>query len=343
MLSMMCLAMLCGCADSERGYKAGHLSGVIWGTAYNITYKEYPTLGDVEITEAVFEALDGVDMAANAFNAQSEVSVFNATGRLTGASDVFRHLYARSEEINRLTDGAFDPTVAPLVNLWGFGSSEGKVNPTEQDIALALASVGMDNINVTDSAFTAVKDGVQLDFAAIAKGYGVDCAATALKNMGIEDFMVEIGGEVRVSGRNPHGESWAIQIDAPSLDTTGSHTRLAIVRLTDAAVATSGNYRNFHTDDKGNLVGHTISPVTGRPVQTEILSASVFAEETVTADALATASMVMGMDAATETIKRLADNPKSGVYGAVFVTSEGERFVIHPVALNGQHVEITTR
>lgn len=326
------------CADSEK-YTPEHISVVVWGTVYHVTFNPEGVENTFEVTSAVTESLNEVDSAANLFNPKSELSVFNSTGFLNSPSGHFRTIFTKSAKLNRETDGAFDPTVGALVRLWGFGDDTGENAPDSVQIANAMATVGFANIE-TDSAgvFTQVP-GLTLDFGAIAKGYAVDWVANALSAMNITDFMVEIGGEVRVSGNNPSGGEWIIQIDEPLPDTTGSHRRLMVIEVKDAAVATSGNYRNFRYDDEGRLVHHTISPVTGRPATSDILSATIIAADCLTADALATASMVMGLQKASAMIERLCANPETEVFGAIFVTSgydAGSPYQVHIVEGDSQ-------
>ncbi len=337
------LLSLASCADSDGTYVPERITGVVWGTTYSITYN--PTKGGDSdaVRAAVTTAIAAVDSAANAFSPTSEIVRLNVAGRLHHPSAHFLRLCNTSADINRASDGAFDPTLGPLVDIWGFGAGEAKANPSTADIDSALVSVGMAKVMVGVDSVHFAHPAMRLDFGAIAKGYGVDCVAEALANNGITDYMVEIGGEVRGAGLSPRGTAWAVQIDAPVPDKSGVHTRLAVAELTDAAMATSGNYRNFRREPDGTLVYHTISPVTGRPVITDILSATVVCSDAMTADALATASMVLGLERASAMITRLAEVKDSGVYGAIFVTSSTERdtpFAMHNVALDNRHIVI---
>lgn len=333
-----------GCVVNGGKSAPVHLSGVVWGTAYNITYIPTPDVSLEQATAAITEALDAVDTVANAFNPSSEISVFNRVGYLYTPSASFVELIERSKLFNKYSYGAFEPTLAPLVDLWGFGaSSKEQECPDNKAIAAAMTKVGLDKIQTTpDGTIKVLTPGVRLDFGAIAKGYGVDKVAAALTRLGIKDYIVEIGGEVRVGGQSPRGDKWAIQIDAPIPDTTGTHTRMAVLTLCEAAVATSGNYRNFRTNSSGQQVYHTISPVTGRPATSDILSATVIASRTADADALATACMVLGLKQASTMITTLTKDPEIGIYGAIFITADKEgHYTLHPVSINTRHATLS--
>ena len=215
------------------------------------------------------------------------------------------------------TDGAFDPTVAPLVNAWGFGFKSGQL-PDSAQVDSLLALVGLRHIRLQEGRV--VKDNPLsiLDFSAIAKGYGVDRAADVLRSHGIKNFMVEIGGEVVTEGTNEKGEAWRIGINKPVEDSTSVNAELQeVISLSGKAVATSGNYRNFYVKD-GRKIAHTINPLTGYPVQQDILSSTVIASTCAEADAFATAFMVMGLKKAQEV---LASQPALEAY--FIYTDEG--------------------
>lgn len=334
----MLLFIVAGCGKSDT-YTPETLSGVVWGTTYNITVPR----NDKNIAQAVNQAISGVDSAANAFNQASEIAVLNREGRLDNASRHFMDILETAIKFNRITGGAFDPTVGPLVDLWGFGagSSDGAHRPSQATVDSLRALTGIDKISISEPNSVTLRPGSRLDFAALAKGYGVDCVSHAIEGLGIENYMVEIGGELRVRGRNPHGQLWSVQIDTPIPDTLGRHSQLAVVRLADAAVATSGNYRNFFTDADGRMVSHTISPQTGCPVQTEILSATIFARDCMSADALATACMVLGLDKASELIDTLVSDAANGIYGAVFVTEDCDgNYLLNCVGIDNAHITL---
>ena len=335
--AMCIMAVLAVSCTRTNEYTPEKINGVIWGTMYSITYNG-DGIDDADvINNGITDALNEVDAAANAFEPTSELALLNADGKLDNPSQHFIKLLEVSSKIYRESRGAFNPTIGPLVDLWGFGAGQGSINPNDAQVDSALTLVDFEKIEFNSNQVQLAGSGMRLDFAAIAKGYGVDCASEVLRKNGIKDFMVEIGGEVRVQGLSPRGDKWAIQIDAPVMDNSVAHTRLAVLKLQDAAVATSGNYRNYRFDNSGKLVYHTISPVSGHPVETDILSATIVAAEAMTADALATASMVMGLKDASDMIQRLSADKNAGVYGAVFVTESADSespYIIHTVALH---------
>jgi thiamine biosynthesis lipoprotein len=216
----------------------------------------------------------------------------------------FRHVFTLAQRISEATGGAFDITVAPLVNAWGFGFKQG-TNPSDAQIDSLRQFVGMDKVQLQGDTLTKTDPCLMLDCSAIAKGYGVDGVADYLEGTGIHDYMIEIGGEIRVSGTNPQGKPWHIGIikpvDDPLAQDTGDIQQ--VVEVSNTAIATSGNYRNYYEQD-GRKIAHTIDPRTGRPVQRNILSATVLAPDCATADAFATAFMVVGLDEARQILEK---------------------------------------
>lgn len=322
-----CAVALFVACTSSRDYKDSSASGVIWGTEYHIIYNGEGCEADV--MAVVADSLRAVDEAANMFNPSSEVSRLNTAGSMAAPSQVLQCLIELSRRVSRASGGAFDPTVGPLVDAWGFGTSSAyRTAPSDSIVAKTLALIGIDKVVMTADTLH-LEPGMRLDLSAIAKGYGVDCAARALEALGITDYMVEIGGEVRVRGLSPRGTPWRIQVDAPIPDTSGRHERLTVIELADGAMATSGNYRNYRTDAAGNTVYHTISPVTGRPAVSDLVSATVIADDCATADALATASMVLGLDSATTLLRNYPT-----VRRALLVTKSADAFNIHDITPN---------
>lgn len=316
-------------------YQPRYISGVIWGTNYHITYNS-DGIGQSDMTNVVTAILDSLDASFNAFNPSSELSRLNSSGSIN-ASPRFLEVLAEGRRISALTDGAFDPTVGPLVDLWGFGAGSDKSYRYEPDAAAldsARAAVGFHNISIDGNRLTRLNPLTRLDFAAIAKGYAVDCVANSLSRAGCSDYLVEIGGEVRASGTNPSNDKWCIQIDNPAPDNLDHHGALAYVYVDDAAIATSGNYRNFRTLADGSVVAHTLDPATGRPAVTDVLSVSVIAASAMTADALATAAMVLGSERATQLFNSLSNND---FFGAIIVTSAGST----PIRIDSRHASVS--
>ena len=252
-----------------------------------------------------------VDSLLQAFNQSlstyipdSEISRFNATDSLAFESPFFYPVLETSQKIFEITGGAFDPTVGPLVNAWGFGPNKQPSADTSKVDSL-MKFVGFDKITFTPSYIIKEVPGMYLDFSAIAKGYAVDLVAGFLSANEVENYMVEIGGEVVCKGKNEKGEFWLIGVDNPDLDAI-SENIAATVYIENRAMATSGNYRNFY-EANGKKYAHTIDPVSGRPIQHSLLSASVFANNCMTADALATACMVMGVEKSIELFESQAE------------------------------------
>ena len=287
-------------SDGGEGYIT--LRGRTMGTSYNIKYEDAQ---ERNFQSGVDSLLEVFNQSVNHYLPESEISQFNRQDTLSFRSPYFYPVLKRSDEIYQSTNGAFDPTVAPLVNAWGFGP-DGGILPDSVNIDSLLQLVGFDKIKYTTQYVTKTKPSVQLNFSAIAKGYGVDVVADYLRKKGIDNLMVEIGGEVSCHGKNPEGELWKIGIDNPSLPGSMSAT----ITLNNQAMATSGNYLNYYERD-GKRYAHTIDPQTGYPVQHSVLSASVIAPDCMTADGYATAFMVMGLE---EAQKVLANNPSLDAY-----------------------------
>jgi thiamine biosynthesis lipoprotein len=256
-------------------------------------------------------ALKDVDQSLSMFNQQSIISRVNR-GEDVEVDSLFKRVFLLSRQVSEATDGAFDITVAPLVNAWGFGFKNGSL-PDSAAVDSLRALVGWQRVTLTPENRIHKEDaGIILDCSAVAKGFGVDVVADLLRSKGIENFMVEIGGEVVVSGKNPKGEAWHIGVNKPDDDPTSSNRELeTVLTLDNQALATSGNYRNFYVTDEGRRVAHTIDPHTGYPVQHSLLSATVLAPNCATADAFATAFMVLGIDRAKEVLVR---HPELEVY-----------------------------
>lgn len=261
--------------------------GMVWNTVYHITYQ-----GEKTLCDSVTAVLNDVGKSLSVFDKASLVSKVNRS-QSTNVDAHFMAVYNTSKIVNSVSGGMFDPTLSPVITAWGFGPGH-KVSPDTIAIDSLMSFSGIEKTNLNGS--TLVKDDIrtQFNFSAVAKGYGCDMVARMLRRNGVENYLVEIGGEIAVGGNGPSGEAWTISIDRP-VEEKGdlSHDASAVLRLTDAGVATSGNYRNFHVaGDK--TVGHTISPKTGRPVTTDVISATVIAPTCMEADAVATACMAAG-------------------------------------------------
>ena len=288
--------------------------GKIFGTTYVVKY-----LANEDLSADIVKELDEVNASLSIFDENSTISKINQN--ITDTIDErVRYVFNLATQVSQATDGAFDITVGPLVNLWGFGfKNRGNVKDEQIDSLLPL--VGYKKYRLEGKAV--VKDNVDMvfDCGAVAKGYGVDCVANVLEQHGITDYMVEIGGEVVAKGHKDNGQSWLIGISAPSENAVENQEIEAKITLNNQAVATSGNYLNYYEKD-GKRYAHTIDPKTGRPVQHSLLSATVVAKNCATADAYATSFMVMGAEKAKQVLAKhkdlqaffICDDGKGGLY-----------------------------
>lgn len=275
-----------------------YAQGLVFGTRYNITY-----LYNADLKQEIEQTLAGVDNALSMFNPESTISQVNNSEVIQVSDPLFLKVYRRAMEISDWTGGAFDITVAPAVNAWGFGFKHAQ-NIQQATIDSLLEITGYTRIHEKDGLIEKDDPRIMLDCSAIAKGFGSDMVADMLRAKGINDFMVEIGGEIVVSGHNPKGKLWNIGISKPVDDSLSVNNELqTVIPVTDIAMATSGNYRNFYMKD-GRKYAHTIDPHTCMPVSHSLLSATVFAADCATADALATSMMVMGLDSAQALLSR---------------------------------------
>ena len=299
-LFILVVLFVAGIAVGRKNADYQHDSGLVFGTSYNITYQSNDNLKP-EIEKTLAE----VDASLSPFNEKSVITHVNKNEAVT-LDDHFITVFRLSSEIYKDTEGAFDITVAPLVNAWGFGFKNG-ITPDRHAIDSLMQFVGFDKVKLQDGKIIKTDDRLMLDCSAIAKGYGVDAVARLLKSKGIDNYMVEIGGEIVASGENPKGAPWRIGVSKPDDDSVSVSNEIqGIINISNRAMATSGNYRNFYYKG-GKKYAHTIDPKTGCPVQHSILSATVVSDECAKADAYATAFMVMGLDKAKAVLARHKD------------------------------------
>lgn len=273
-----------------------HEDGMAWNTLYHITYQCEEDLGD-----SIILVLNEIDRSLSPFNDGSVVARINRN--LSDSVDShFTRVYEESRRINRESEGAFDPTLAPIIRAWGFGEGH-KVSADTLRLDSLLQLVGIARTEISGTRLIKENPAIEFNFSALAKGYGVDCIAEMLRNNGVANYLVEVGGEIRLAGVNESGKPWTVGIDRPEFDSKPGET-VEKISLSEGAIATSGNYRNFH-EKEGGRFGHTISPVTGRPVESDVISATVIAPTCMEADALATCCMVVGSEAALNLCTRL--------------------------------------
>ena len=275
-----------------------HDEGFIFGTIYHITYHS-----DTNLKKEIEAELKKVDLSLSPFNKTSVISKVNRNENPV-VDPMFKEVFLLAENISNETHGAFDITVAPLVNEWGFGFKKG-VEPTRQVIDSLKYIVGYQKVKLTPKNYVQKQDPrIMLDCSAIAKGYGCDVVARLLRKNGINDYMIEIGGEIVTRGFNQKQEPWRIGVNKPTDDSLNTSQELqTVLNVTDIAMATSGNYRNFYYKN-GKKYAHTIDPKTGYPVQHTLLSATVLAKDCATADAYATSFMVLGLEGAQKILQQ---------------------------------------
>lgn len=272
-------------------------TGFVFGTIYNVTYQS-----DKNLKKEIEAELQKVDNSLSTFNKNSVISAVNRNEKVT-PDDMFTYIFNLAENISEETDGAFDITVAPLVNAWGFGFKKGKT-PDKHAIDSLRQIVGYKKVSLKNGKIVKKDPRIMLDCSAIAKGYGSDMVAKLMRENDINNFMIEIGGEIVTSGNSPKRLPWKIGVTKPTDNLKSENEEIqTILNVTDKAMATSGNYRNFYYKG-GKKYAHTINPKTGYPVQHNILSSTVLADNCATADAYATSFMVMGLDKAKKILEQ---------------------------------------
>jgi thiamine biosynthesis lipoprotein len=316
-LNFIFLTILFGAAfscqqSSTRSNSFVSVEGQTMGTTYHIKFEDQEAYLNYQFE--IDSVLIDVNDALSHYIGHSVISQFNeadstfsiekvpATERQRLLNQYFMKNYFKSIEVWKLTKGAFDPTVGPMVNYWGFGSDGrkeiGQVDTSEFNQMMQL--VGFEKIKMIETMaafnFTKKMPGIKLDFSAIAKGFGIDEVCRLLEEQGVQNYMVEIGGEVSCKGFNSKGKQWKIGISKPDSEAM-INTFFATLELSEEAMASSGNYRNFYIKD-GIKRFHSINPRTGFPEENNLRSATVIAQDCMTADALATACMVMGFEKA---------------------------------------------
>lgn len=295
------------------------IEGAMLGTTLRVTVcVEEPSTG--ELYRRIMAEDSTMKRSMSIFDENSLLSRLNRNETDSVDEHIVRN-WTLAREIGALSGGRYDVTVKPLVDAWGFAGRERTAAP---NIDSLLAFVGSDKAEIRGNRLVKSDPRVQLDFNSIAKGYTVDRVAALLERCGAENYLVDIGGEVRCRGVNPHGNPWRIGIERPQDGAIYGMAAEARVALGDGALATSGNYRRFFVDADGNKVAHTIDPRTGRSVVSRLLSATVVAEECARADALATMYMALGAD---DALQAVAGQPEAKVL-FILAAAEGDGYEI---------------
>jgi thiamine biosynthesis lipoprotein len=314
------LLTACDDVSSERKdeVNAELIQGQAQGTTYSIKYT-----GDQKVTKPEIDSvLRQIDLSLSLWVKESTISQFNGVDSLRVSDPHFISVYYRGKEVHDITDGAFHPMILPLVKAWGFGPAGGELKENMNlDSLKTLVNYSVDvSPDENSQSITFVKrDPIEMDVNGIAQGYSVDVVSAFVEERGVENYMVEIGGEVRAKGVNDTGEYWRIGVDKPS-STLENRTLQGIVTLDDASLATSGSYRKFYEKD-GKKYSHTIDPATGMPVDHNLLSATVMAKNCTDADAFATAFMVYGVEKTKTFLDKHAD---LGLEVYLIYSEEGE-------------------
>jgi thiamine biosynthesis lipoprotein len=269
--------------------------GQTQGTYYAVTYFDVKGRNFQQQIDSVLHAFD---LSVSMWNPASILSRINSGDSLALPDDWFTDIFNRSHEISAQTNGAFDITVGPLVNAWGFGF-KGRMNMDQEIVDSLKELVDYKTVRLEDGRIKMDKKNIQIDFNAIAQGYSVDVISKFIESKGIRNYLVDIGGEVFGRGSKPDGKPWLVGIENPTTDSLEERTINAMVRLKDRAISTSGSYRKYY-EENGIRYSHTIDPVTGYPVRHSLLSVSVLAKDCATADGYATAFMVMGFEKSKE-------------------------------------------
>lgn len=322
--------LLISCKSSSKEAELTYYqeSGEIFHTTFHIKY-EY----DRSVSEEIMEALQRFDDSLNPFKENSIIGKVNNNVPVK-LDSMFLKVFNKSMEVARITDGKFDITASPFINAWGFGFKD-MDNVTPEKIDSMKVFVGYNKIRIENGAVVKDDPRVQINTSAIAKGYSCDIVADVLESFGINNYMVEIGGEITMKGTNEKGDCWRIGIDKPTDDALAMNRELQLIlSVCDKAVATSGNYRNFYVKD-GVKYSHTIDPQTGYPSEQNILGATIIADDCMTADAYATAFMAMGLEKSVEVAKTIAGLHYYFIYGKpdgevdVLYSDEFQQFMVN--------------
>lgn len=308
---VLCSLLLSACTKQKQYYAE---SGSVFHTIYEIKY-EAPQL----LTEKIDAELQKFNLSLNPFNPNSVIAKVNKNEPVE-VDEWFKEVFNKSQEVSKNSDGVFDITCAPLINVWGFGFSK-KDSVTPAMIDSLKTFVGYQKVRLEGN--TVVKDDPRLllNCSAIAKGYSCDIVARLLEREGVENYMINIGGEIMMKGVNQNGNCWRTGINIPEDDTTGVKNQFdEVVELCKkGGIATSGNYRNFYVKD-GKKYAHTIDPRTGYPAEQSILSATIVANDCMAADAYATAFMAMGLEKA----RQMAESLPEIEYYVIYADENGQ-------------------
>lgn len=291
---LIIILVILGC---EKSYKK--LQGNAFGTTFSISYDD-----ETDYTKEIDSVLNKFNNSLSTYIPNSIISRINKNDYLVEVDDYFIEAFTKARRFYVDTDGYFDPTIGKLINAYGFGSGD-ENELTPEEIAQIMESTGFDNVQLRGKKVVKKSD-IEFNVNAFAKGFGIDIVGRFLESKGVENYLIEIGGEIRAKGLNPSGEFWKVAIDDPNVD--GTRTQSQYVELFNESMATSGNYRKFKINKAGDKIVHTINPKTGSARESNLLSASVISErDCADVDAYATAFMAMGFENTKEFLKNHQD------------------------------------
>jgi thiamine biosynthesis lipoprotein len=291
------------------------LQGFVFGTSYNIIYYDV----GISFEEEIIQLFEDINNSISTYIPTSDISRINSGDSGVIVDAYFKEIFSKSERIFKETKGYFDPTVGNLVNAWGFGPEKPLNNLDSSRVKDLMKFVGFDKVTIENNQVNKKYSETYFDFNSIGKGYGLDIIARFLESKKIKNYLIEIGGEVRVKGTKPEGKIWTVQLENPNTD--GTRSAYTYLQLTNSSMASSGNYRKFRMAPTGEKYVHTINPKTGFALESNLLAATVIAElDCADVDAYATAFMAMGLE---KTVKFLEAKPHLKVV-LIYVNEAGD-------------------
>ncbi len=303
--------LIVGGCTLEGGGEYYSIQGFAQGTTYHVTY-QHPTESDLK--GRVDSVLKAFDKSLSTYDSTSIISAINRNEPGVRTDSMFRTVFRESARVYQLSGGAFDITLAPVIDAWGFGDGQ-QIEVDSAVIDSLLQFVGMEKVDLKGDSVWKSHPNVTLNVNAIAQGFAVDVVAAYLGGLGCKNYMVEVGGEIRTRGMNPKGNFWRIGVDRPEFGNMIPGQQLqVIISMHNRSLATSGNYRKFYEQD-GVRITHTIDPATGFPKESRLLSVTILTETCISADAYATACMAMGMENAKRFIESLDKTDAYLIYG----------------------------
>lgn len=302
--SFLLLLLIVSCQPQTQ--ELDRVEGEALGTTYHISYFSDQSIDIEKSLDSIFDLVNG---SMSTYQSDSDISRINRGEVDVKVDEMFREVFELSAQVYRESGGYFDPTIGDIVNLYGFGSEQGVTDPDSTMVDSLMKFVGMDKVELTDDGVLVKKyPEVYIEFNAIAKGYAIDVIGNFLDAQGVDNYLIELGGELLAKGKNLTKDTyWRVGVDAPQSDAE-KREMIAVLELRNRAMATSGNYRKFRVDpETGTQYVHTINPLTGFPERGDLLSATVLAPNCALADAYATAFMAMGYERAKALVEGLQD------------------------------------